>query len=189
MPIHIQIWTGSRSARVTDMTNASKRGKTCRVLRFSGCDLIASMPESHRGAELTDEMLGRLEGIDAGTDFDAVAELLNNAAQHARDCEVSEHWFRVCEDDPIRAIDAPKPKLEAGNDKWTGWADNEGIHLRDWTDRFNEPCACTFKQTASKAYSLASKVWGKVKEAETMHAASEVLREAGCKLHHWCAVD
>ncbi len=40
MPIHVQIWSQAKNARVTDMTNAGKRGKTCRQLRLSGtrCD-------------------------------------------------------------------------------------------------------------------------------------------------------
>lgn len=189
MPIHVQIWSGARNARVTDMTNAGKRGKTCRVLRFAGCDLIASMPESHPAAELTDEVLGRLEGLDPATDFAAVAELLLNANQHARDCGISEHWFRACEDDPIRAIDAPKPELTAGNEKWNGRLDNDGVHLRDLTDRYNEPCECTHGQTGAQAYKLAAKVWDRVKLAETMHEADEILRAAGCRLHYWCAVD
>ena len=38
MPIHVQIWTGASSARVTDMTNAGKRGKTCeKTIAWTHC--------------------------------------------------------------------------------------------------------------------------------------------------------
>jgi hypothetical protein len=189
MPVHIQIWTGARNARITDMTNAGKRGKTCRVMRFSGCDMIGWTHESHRAAELTDEVLGRLEGIDPDTNFEDVAAMLENAAEYALDSGITTGWFAVHEDDPIRAIDAPKPELTAGNDKWSGRLDNEGVHLRDLTDRNNEPCECTYGQTGAQAYKLAVKVWHKVQAAGTMHEASEILSAAGCKLHYWCSVD
>lgn len=190
MPINVRIWTGTGTARVTDMTNAGRRGKTCRVLRFSGCQSILSMPDSIPAAELTDEVLGRLQGLDEGTtSFDSVATLLTNAVDHARSAGITEHWFAVHEDQPIRSVDAPKPELTAGNDKWSGQADADGIRLKDLTDRYNEPCEITSGQTAAQAYKLAAKVWPQVQQAQTMHEASKVLREAGCKLHYFCAVD
>ena len=36
MPIHVQTWSGSGSARITDMTEAGQRGRSCRVLRLAG---------------------------------------------------------------------------------------------------------------------------------------------------------
>ena len=50
MAIHVQVWTGSGTARITDMTNAGKRGKTCRRLRFSGalgCTYSAAALQAH----------------------------------------------------------------------------------------------------------------------------------------------
>ena len=44
--IHVQVWTGSACARLTDMTHAAKRGKLCDVVRFNGA------PWSH-GSHLT----------------------------------------------------------------------------------------------------------------------------------------
>jgi hypothetical protein len=189
MPIHVQIWTGARNARVTDMTNAGKRGKTCRLLRFSGCSWFFNNPISTLAAECTDEVFGRLEGLAPDCDWEKAVEIVRNVVDACRAAGVPEHFVACYDDETCKGIDAPKPKLEAGNDKWLGWADSDGIHLRDLTDRNNEPCECTFKQTNAKAYTLAAKVWDKVKEAETMHGASEVLRAAGCKLHGWCAVD
>lgn len=192
MPIHVQVWSGACNARVTDMTNAGKRGKTCRVLRFSGSPTLGYHPNETLIAahEFTVDLLGRLSGLDTTeTTFEQVAELLANAVASARQDGITDAWLSFCEDQPIRAIDAPKPELHAGNEKWSGRLDNDGVHLRDLTDKFNEPCECTHGQTGTKAYKLATKVWGKVKEAETMHEASEILRAAGCRLHYWCAID
>ena len=36
MKLHVSAQHRGESFRITDMTNAGKRGKTCRVLRFSG---------------------------------------------------------------------------------------------------------------------------------------------------------
>lgn len=189
MPIHVQIWTGARNARVTDMTHAGKRGKTCRQLRFSGCDLIASAPECYAAAELTNEVLRRLDGLDTEVDFDSVVTMFEHVESHARAAGIDKCWLSAHEDEPIRAIDAPKPELTAGNEKWSGRLDNEGVHLRDLTDRYNEPCECSHGQTGAQAYKLASKVWSQVKEAKTMGEASSILSAAGCKLHYWCAID
>ena len=190
MPIHVQIWTGARNARVTDMTNAGKRGKTCRVLRFSGCSWFGNNPVANAAAQCTDEILGRLEGLAPDCDWEKAVEMVRNAVAECRAAGVPDNNFVACYDDETcKGIDAPKPELTAGNDKWSGRLDNDGIHLRDLTDRYNEPCERTFKQTGAQAYKLAAKVWEQVRLAQTMHEADAILTAAGCRLHYWCAVD
>ena len=188
MPIHVQIWTGARNARVTDMTNAGKRGKTCRLLRFSGCEYRHS-DIGKLASDWTGDILARMEGLAPDCSWDDAATMLRNAVAACRAEDVPENYVTYYDDETCKGIDAPKPELTAGNDKWSGRLDSDGVFLRDLTDMNNEPCECTFKQTGNSAYHRAAKVWDKVKEAKTMHEASMILRTAGCKLHFWCAVD
>ena len=84
-----------------------------------------------------------------------------------------------------------KPVLSAGlDDVWDGQASQSGgITLNDRTDRHNEPCMITSRQTNGSAYRKAAKVWEQVKGAKSMHEASNILHAAGCKLHYFCRLD
>ena len=52
MKIHVRTWLGSGSCRITDMTDAGKRGRKCRVLRFSGLSTDAWAPQGDALAEI-----------------------------------------------------------------------------------------------------------------------------------------
>lgn len=188
--INVKIWESARCARITDMTNAGKRGKTCRLLRFRGSSAMPwPNPVSHAACDATDEILGRLGGLPESASFDDVAALLHNAVAVARAAGVSADLVAVFDDETVRGVDAPKPKLTAGNEKWSGYIDEDGVHLEDLSDKNNLPHERTHGQAPDKAYKLAKKVWHLVERAETMGAAAKILREAGCALHGWCAMD
>lgn len=191
MTIHIQTWSGSMSARITDMTNAGKRGKRCRTIRFQGTALgyACGNPLWQLAGERTNEIIGRLQGLATETSFDDALTLVSRAVDVARIDGIGDTLINYEVETGCRGIDAPKPLLTAGNDKWSGSADESGISLRDNQDQYNEPRQCTHRQTHAEAYRLAAKVWEQVQQAETMHQASDILSAAGCKLHYWCAVD
>lgn len=191
MTVHVQVWLGSGSARITDMTNAGKKGKTCRVLRFNGFLGLRHNAELNQAYDIT---LGVLELLKPGRpirgqNFDTACALVNAEIDQARAAGVSEHLVATYLEE-VRGVDAPLPLLVAGNDKWSGKADETGVFLRDLTDLNNEPAMTNrHGQKNSQAYKLAAKVWGQMAGCKTMHEASEVLSAAGVKLHYWCMVD
>lgn len=83
------------------------------------------------------------------------------------------------------------PRLERRAPRWALRLDHDGVWLRDLTDTNNEPTWITpsSKQKGAAAYKKAAKVVASLDEAARAYDVSEVLREAGCKLHHFCAVD
>ena len=191
MTIHVQIWTGACNARITDMTNAGKRGKTCRTMRFSGTSTTycCHNPAWSTAAEMTNDILGRLTGLPEDADFDAAAELLRNAVEAARAEGVNDDFISLHEDEPIRGVDAPVEKLEASGDGWRATADENGVTIDDTRDQFNEPCMITTRQKNSQAYRIARKVWDRVMKAASFHEVGDILRDAGCRLHYYCRVD
>lgn len=192
MAIDIQVWRGSGSATITDMENAGKRGKTCRTFRFSG--LAGGMAWSGqpyiRAAEFTAQVLAMLEPGKPiyGQNFDTAVAMVEAVVDQARAEGIGDGLIGGTLDE-IRGVDAPVPELTAGNGKWSGKADRDGVFLRDLTDQNNDPAMCTFKQSHSQAYRLAAKVWDRLATCETMHEASDVLSKAGVKLHYWCMID
>ena len=200
--IHVKVWSGSRSATITDMTNAGKRGKLCRILRVSGTPW-------HGGANLTPEQkhildwsdrllfacLALAPGADAegrlvfDADFDAATAPIRAVVASARVFSVPE-WACAAYDETIKGIRAPRPRLSAGvQGKWSAGADETGISLRRHDD-INEWSEITpHDQTGPRAYEIAAKVWDRVKLAKSMHEATDILRMAGAKLHGYCAMD
>lgn len=90
----------------------------------------------------------------------------------------------------VRGVDAPKPRLVAGNGAWSAMADAGGVCVSDHTDHHNEPRAITGdRQTKAAAYSKASKCWALLETATTYGQALTILREGGVRLHSYCAVD
>jgi hypothetical protein len=123
------------------------------------------------------------EAVILDESFDTLAEKARAAFTGAH----SEHLH--VRDGEIKGIEAPKPVLTAGNDKFSAYIDARGVHASDLTDQHNEPRLCTHNQSEDAAYRLAAKVWPKVQAATTFSEAWQLLRDAGCKLHYWCAVD
>lgn len=85
-----------------------------------------------------------------------------------------------------RAVKAECPWIPG---VWSGSLDDDGVHLRDLTDTNNEPTEITHDQAPARAYALGARVWPQVQAAKTMHEAARILRDAGCRLHYFCAVD
>jgi hypothetical protein len=169
------------------MTNAGKRGKTCRVAWWSGFRWTGD-PTQTDYVEADHNSLQSEVVIKALTPEMSFDEAL--AAVRAAVDRFPAPWVLLSEPDEIRGIDAPKEKLTAGKDGvWCGTLDNHGVHLRDLTDPHNEPTMITHRQTNHAAYAMARKVWFRVMQATTMHEASEILRLAGCRLHYYCAMD
>jgi hypothetical protein len=186
--VHVQTWVGS--ATVTDMTNAGKTGKRCRVLRVSGAswDEWAGDDVQKLAARLTRQIIRLLNELDTANCFAMVRDRLTELVDEARADGVPEGYLSI-HDEEIRGIDAPRPVLTAGVEGvWSGSVDEGGVSLHALDD-VNQWRECTHGQTGAAAYKIASAVWGRVKEAKTLHEASSILRDAGCRLHGWCGLD
>jgi hypothetical protein len=188
--LHVRTWTGSGTASVIDMTNAGKRGKTCRMIRFSGWVNFgaADSPEG-RVSQFSSQVIHWLNGISLHADFDEIhAELFAKVAAFKADGNALASSVHVY-DETIRGVDAPKVELLAGvGGLWSASADENGVHIRDLAD-VNEWTEITSSQSTAQAYKLAAKVWPKVQAAKTRRDASEILRAAGCRLHGFCGMD
>lgn len=184
MPTHIRVWTGSPSATFTDMANADKRGKMCRILHVS---CYGGQQAEAWIRNTLPEMTGdkaratTSDGVVVNMSFDVAIECVQVAQNIIPGLNTTT--------DQIKSMEAPRPILKAERPKWRGRADNDGIWLADMTDRNNEPREITTRQTAGKAYSLAKKVWTEVQKAGTMEEASAILRGAGCRLRSYYAAD
>jgi len=171
---HLQTWSGSKGAEVIDMTNAGKRGKTCeKTITWTHC-----APDA-----LGDQFLELFTPELVSQGYDAIsAAMYQAAATWAKGYNV--------ETRTIRGIDAPVKVLTAGiPGKWSATADNDGLHLRDLADQYNEWTEITIRQSNPDAYRRAAKVWPQVQAAQTMHEARSILEAAGCRLHGFCAMD
>lgn len=191
MAIHVRTWSGCRTFRITDMTNACKRGKKCRTLHFSGVPWAwrndAGAIEDN--AQQTGIMLYRIaEGLQPTDDYDAVAERVKAIVADALAQGVPVNWLTVREEE-IRGVDAPRVPLTAGVEgKWSIGADERGISGRQYDD-INEWSLITNGQENSRAYDIAKRVWPLVSQTRTLYEAEKVLTNAGARLHGYCAVD
>lgn len=201
MTLHVDVPEHGHGFAITDMENAGKRGKRCRVLRFSGwrphvgCNDSTSEAarsftlcwEMQRFAQSVRDELANGDGVPGGATFDDVHAAARSLVDAAR---LPEHCARLYVD-VIRGIDAPRPILTAGVEgKWSARADIGGVSVNDDADRFNEPCVITrSEQTKASAYAIAAKVWDRVKAAATFGEAWAILTNAGWKGHYYCRVD
>lgn len=188
--IHVQIWKAAGNATVTDMTNAGKRGKRCDQISFIG--RLYSDPSCAKAVKistLTSSALDYLRGLSSDTPFNIAADGVDAYVQDARKHGI-EDWAVKSYKSVIRGIDAPRTKLTAGNEKFNAFADQDGIHIYDLTDNINLPAIITApRQTNAQAYSIAAKVWEKVKTATNFSEAQNILSAAGAKLHYYCQMD
>lgn len=187
--IHIQQWSGGPSARITDMTNAGKRGKVCRTFTWNGFRWQGQRDDNPAWYDASDASLQAevaIRDLTADMNFDAAVAKVRSVMA---DNPAGESYVRTYED-TIKGIDAPRVKLLAGvADVWSGSADEDGVSLADLTDHHNEPREITSRQSKAEAYRLAAKVWPQVQACRTMSEAGRVLTAAGCKLHYYCAMD
>lgn len=179
MAIHLTLWIST--ARIVDMTNAHKRGKTCRVVEL---DAHTSTGSAFIRGTLTNwvktpETKAAFGVFLPDVDFDTL--LANIKARGTDDIYLRER--------EIRGVDAPRETLSHTTETFSVTVNSSGVHLRDLVDRHNEPTMITSGQTALSAYSKAKKVWDKVTAATSYYEVADILRKAGCKLHSYCAVD
>jgi hypothetical protein len=168
---HVRVWQGSRSARITDMSYAGKRGKRCATFHFSGCDGCVNL--AHAGnriaADATCAVLARLQELDKSAEpisYADVCQAVRSMVNEALAQGANPYYLRVYDDD-IRAVDAPKPILEAGVEGvWRGTADAGGIRLADDSDKNNEPRAITSGQSNNVAYKIAARTWGRSERSQ-----------------------
>lgn len=201
MAIHVRTWPGSGTSRVTDMTNAGKRGKMCRVLcvRFiseddwgKDCRSHAAQSDPAKVAAIhwSKQLMAHLGEAELHSGFDLCRQNVRAIIACAR-CDGAPKEEIQCFDEEVRGIDAPVVPLTAGiAGLWNAKADEDGICLTELNDPYNEwteLTRCSQRKTA--AYRIARKVWDKVQAAKTRHEASRILRDAGAKLHSFCAVD
>lgn len=197
MSVHIQIWEGGPSARITDMVNAHRRGKECRVLRVScvrwHCDPSKLNQEQQIAARYSTEMMAHVSELQRLSShitfaFDDIREGLISLVNLARSKGASDSYLSV-QEETIKAIKAPRVVLTAGVDrKWSAHADESGISMSDLVD-VNMWAEITHGQTGARAYEIAARVWPDVQKAATLREAAEVLRKAGARLHGYCRMD
>jgi len=199
--IHIKVWEGSKTIRITDMTNAGKRGKSCRVLYISGVPWGQSSletPDQRKARKWTEKVMGQIEEVAPGCRynpqmvnlcFDAVAGKLEALLETARLDGIPENY--VCGSlKEIKGIHAPKSFLTAGvPGKWSARADERGITVHALDDPNKWTVITCYSQSRARAYAIAAKVWDRVQQAETIHEVTEILRAAGAHLHGYCAMD
>lgn len=185
--LHIQVWIGSQSARITEMKNAGMRGKTCRVLRIQGDPARWATTQSDKFREaafVSTQIFSYIDKLTGDERFDGVVldiEALDTCKQ--KDC-VSVAI------ETVKGIDAAKEPLTAGVDgKWSASADADGVSLCQIDDVNQWAEITSSRQTCHQAYTCAAKVWDAVKTAKTLSEASGILRAAGCKLHGYCGMD
>ena len=193
MTIHVRTWTGGCSARITDMTNAGKRGKKCAVLRFNGVQWGHGVgtEDQQRAKEVSTQIfdcIAKLLDASPTCDFATAAGIVEAMVADARSQGIPESYIGLYREE-IRGIDAPVEPLEAKGDGWHATADENGVTVDDTRDQFNEPCMITTRQKNSQAYRIARKVWDRVMKAASFHEAGDILRDAGCKLHYYCRMD
>lgn len=204
--INARLWSGCGTFRLTDMENAGKSGKLCRVLRFSGApwnwENLSHATEPQKAAARWSRQIYykvyELAGVDCTyqheieikMDFPAVKAILEGMLRKA-----AEEGVRIDGSDlglyeeSIKGVRAPMPPLTAGvPGKWSYGADESGISGRQLDD-VNEWSEITHGQTGNAAYRIAVKVWDRVKAAKTMGEATEILRAAGARLHGYCGLD
>ncbi len=190
--IHVQIWEQAGNARVTDMTNAGKRGKTCAtlVIHGEGARWVDPKNVAQRVAmSFTTEVLTYLRSLGAAVEFLEVAFKVAAIVSRAQAEGLSSEWLHA-DQGSIRGIDAPKPKLTVDAPFFSACADEDGITIDDKKDANNQPCMITSSaQTKGAAYSIAAKVWGQVCKATTFSEAGRILSEAGARLHYYCRMD
>lgn len=190
--IHVQIWEAAGNGRITDMTNAGKRGKACHTLTIhgEGSRWVDPKHEEQRAAmEFTSQIFAIAKSFGAGADFSDVVTKIKQVAERAREAGVGENWLHY-DDGSIRGVDAPKPKLTVDAPFFSACADEAGIVLDDKKDANNQPCMITSSaQTKGAAYAIAAKVWGQVCQATTFSEAGRILSEAGARLHYYCRMD
>jgi hypothetical protein len=190
--IHVQIWDGSRSARLTDMTNAGKRGKTCRIYRFSGAcwGYGSNLNDLQRRAyDVTNHILHYLKAVVATESYDTVRDQVSFMVDEARHDGIPEGYVAGY-DEEIKAIKAPRQVPTAGvAGVWGGHADEDGISLEDLKDPNMWREITHHDQSRVRAYEIAAKVWPQVQQAKTLHDAADILRAAGARLHGYCGMD
>jgi hypothetical protein len=185
--IHIRTWSGSGSARITEMIHAGKVGKKCRTLRFSGSVYSGVQEPWRRSTDYTMRAIWLLDKTPLDTPFDVVR---GNLAAIIAEANVPGSYLALYEEE-IRGVDAPREPLWVGvPGKWSAGANESGVTIDDLADSFNEPCCITpSSQKGRVAYEKAAKVWHQVELAKSFREACEVLRNAGCKLHYYCRMD
>lgn len=182
--IHVQTWIGANSARVTEMDGAYKPGARLRVLRLQG---HYGDDEPLRGIALNLRIFA--EELPTTTSFDDAERMIRaRLVELSRGVEIPDH-AAPARDRDIRGVDAPRPPLVYNCAKWGIKVDEDGISMHD-DDRNNEGrMISAHGQSHARAYEIARKVWERVIQAPTMSAASDILGDAGAKLHYYCGMD
>lgn len=177
--IHVRTWSGgSQSVRVTDMTNAGKRGKTCRTVHASFTGRIGDDAAGY--GEWLHAINDTLPALDAGeTSFDDVLTFLRALAGLAT-IELRE--------ETIRGVDAPLAKISTSGPKFTASANEDGVTVCCLVDRANLPQALS-RGSNAKAYAIAAKVFPTLRPEMTIHEVVSALVAAGVDMHSYCAMD
>jgi hypothetical protein len=176
--INVRTWSGSQTVLVTEMTNAGKRGKTCRTIHAG-----------FRG-RVGDDAAGYGEWLHAINDvlphLDAAETSFDDAATYLRAMSgVAQIELR---EETIRGVDAPLPALVVKGTTWDASADETGVHVADYLDRNNEPRSLS-RGSHARSYKLAAKVFPTLTPEMRYHDVVQALEAAGIDLHSYCAMD
>lgn len=184
--VHVRIWY-SGTVEFTDLTDAGKRGKTCRTARLTGA-MKGYAPGSETEFAATAALIAFAEGLDPAREFDevwrAALELYRShfpegergAAAHVN------HGL-------VKGVNAPRAELRVTRPGvFAARADSDGVWVEDLAD-VNNGWTETNRGKNAVAYDKAAKVWGKVREARTFREVVALFEGAGIDLRGYCSVD
>jgi hypothetical protein len=176
--IHVRTWSAVLSGTVTEMANAGRRGKVCRVLELSASGVYDANPRRGEVGNFFSNVLGGLSGEESYDDVLLVARALKDLCP--------EFGLR---ETVIRGIDAPRPELRAVVEgAWSARLDDDGLTVRCLRDAINEPTSYS-TSSKSRTHEVASRVWPALERQATYSQACRLLSDAGIKIKSYCAVD
>lgn len=176
--IHVRTWSGSQTVRVTDLTNAGKRGKTCRTIHASFSGRVGDDAAGY--GEWLHATRETLPGLDVTeTSFDDVCTYLR---------ALSGLVALDLREETIRGVDAPLAPITASGTKFAASASEDGITVSCRVDRANLPSALS-RGSNAKAYAIAAKVFPTLADTMSFHEVVSALVAAGADMHSYCAMD
>jgi hypothetical protein len=171
--------------RVTDLTNAGKRGKTVDEFSLYDLDFIKE-PKVQR---LVDRFLGTLKRTKS------YAKALGMAKGIAAEADRLGKSYPKIETTTHRGVDvagAGFKKIEVNGANVYVRADNSSFSVRDKKDRYNEQ-TCIAPVRAKKTAVKKFYAWAKKNESRlqtmTFGDVTDAMRKNGIDYHYYCAMD
>jgi hypothetical protein len=188
VPLHVHVWKGSRTARVTDVANAGKRGKTCTQFVVMATCPDGKSDEAHAKYNFCTGALHEIEELPRQMSLSELGIFMGKLVERAREAGLSERQFSV-EMGQIKGIHAPRKPLSYVRDgEWFVEADENGIRMGQLNDP-NEWRDITIRQSAARAYEIAEQVFPLVANQQSYSQMRDLFTRAGARLHGYCGMD